>query len=349
MQRMKRPIYSIILAAGKGSRMGSCWRAKVCLEIAGQPAILRALETYDACGIGPHVVVVGAEAGDVMNTISCAPYPVMYAYQAQLRGTGHAAKQGARILKAAGHDGPLLVVAGDKVVERPAIERLLHTFQDSDCDMALLALRRQGTPNLGRLVTAQDGMLLACVEQRDVRQRRALANVRAMALQAAHGTDLHTPALTLLTNQIADPRKASTAFGWLWERLHEETPLSAGELLALTPERAGHFEFVRAGGQTVSMSADEVDQTMWANLSVYLFKAPALYFGLDRLTTDNAQGEEYLTDVIHHLLLATSRGERPFRLQMVTIDDPKQVMAFNTPAELAEIEAYYRRKERQHA
>ena len=62
--------------------------------------------------------------------------------------------------------------------------------------------------------------------------------------------------------------------------------------------------------------------------------------------TDNAQSEEYLTDVIHHLLQAGPCSECDFRLLPAAIDHPRQVMAFNTPAELCEIEAYYREKQR---
>ena len=62
--------------------------------------------------------------------------------------------------------------------------------------------------------------------------------------------------------------------------------------------------------------------------------------------TDNAQSEEYLTDVIYHLLQAGSCSERDFRSLPVATDHPRQVMAFNTPAELCEIEAYYQEKQR---
>jgi bifunctional N-acetylglucosamine-1-phosphate-uridyltransferase/glucosamine-1-phosphate-acetyltransferase GlmU-like protein len=62
--------------------------------------------------------------------------------------------------------------------------------------------------------------------------------------------------------------------------------------------------------------------------------------------TNNAQSEEYLTDVIYHLLQAGLCSERVFTLLPVAIDHPRQVMAFNTPAELCEIEAYYREKQR---
>ena len=342
---MKRPIYSIILAAGKGTRMGVEDHHKVSLEIAGRPAILRALDTYTACGIWPHVVVVGSLADNVMRTISRAEHSVLYAYQSELRGTGHATKQGARILKDIGHDGPVLVVAGDKVIEQPAIENLMQTFEDGDFDMAILVGRRQGNPDLGRIVIDQDGAVLACVERRDVRQRRTWARLRSLAA-AGDAADLRTAALVIVASEIPDKRKARIAFGELWTRLHSETPLPAAELLALVPEEATRFEFVRPGGQTVRLSAGEVDETPWVNLSVYLFKAPALYYGLDRLTADNAQGEEYLTDVIHHLLQATVRGDHSFSLQPVIVDDPRQVMAFNNAAELLEIEACYQEKAR---
>lgn len=341
---MRGPIYSIILAAGKGTRMGAGDRHKVSLEIAGRPAILRALDTYTACGIWTHVVVVGSLAGDVMRTINRAEHSVLYVYQSELRGTGHAAKQGARILKDIGYDGPVLVVAGDKVIEQPAIENLMQTFEDSDCDMAILVGRRQGNPDLGRIVIDQDGAVLACAERRDVRQRRTWARLRSLAA-AGDAADLRTVALAVVASEIPDTGKARIAFGDFWTRLHCETPLPSAELLALVPEAATRFEFVRPGGRTVRLSAGEVDETPWVNLSVYLFKAPALYYGLDHLTTDNAQGEEYLTDVIHHLVQAPTRDDQSFRLQPVTVDDPRQVMAFNTPAELAEIEAYYRKKQ----
>jgi N-acetylgalactosamine kinase len=325
-----RPVLSIILAAGKGTRMGCASRHKVCCEIAGRPAILRALDTYAACGVGPHVIVVGDRASDVMAIASQSDHSVLYAYQSELRGTGHATRLGARILRDLGYDGPVLVVAGDKVIEQPAIWKLRRVFERDECDMALLVSRRQGSPELGRIVIDHDGEVLACVEQRDLRQRRALHCLRSLALAAGTETggvaELRTAALDVLRREIPDERKARIAFG---------------SLLTLVPEAAGRFEFVRPDGQMVQLTPDEVDGTPWVNLSVYLFEAAALYYGLDCLTSDNAQGEEYLTDVVRHLQHANAAHASGFRLRTVAIDHCRQVMAFNTPAELAEIAAYY--------
>ena len=59
----RSPHYTIVLAAGEGTRMGSSARPKVCFPIDGQPAINRALKIYNECGINQHIVVVGALAG----------------------------------------------------------------------------------------------------------------------------------------------------------------------------------------------------------------------------------------------------------------------------------------------
>ena len=50
--------------------------------------------------------------------------------------------------------------------------------------------------------------------------------------------------------------------------------------------------------------------------------------------------------MIYHLLQAGLCSGRDFRLLPVAIDHPRQVMAFNTPAELCETVAYYREKQR---
>ncbi len=70
----------------------------------------------------------------------------------------------------------------------------------------------------------------------------------------------------------------------------------------------------------------------YANLSVYLFRAESLFSVLGRLKSDNAQGEEYLTDVVKFL---TQTGHK---MKALPVDHPDQIMGFNTPEELRAIE-----------
>jgi len=71
------------------------------------------------------------------------------------------------------------------------------------------------------------------------------------------------------------------------------------------------------------------------NAGVYVFEAAALWPALDRLTTDNAQGEFYLTDVI-----ALIDGD----VEAVAADDPTEAMGINDRVQLAQAAAEIRRR-----
>jgi N-acetylgalactosamine kinase len=89
---IRAPEFSIILAAGKGSRMQSSTCHKVCFPVDGVPAINRALDIYTKCGISRHIVVVGTMAGQVIETVGRAFPNVVFAYQAEASGTADAAR-----------------------------------------------------------------------------------------------------------------------------------------------------------------------------------------------------------------------------------------------------------------
>ncbi|MFO7696546.1 MAG: NTP transferase domain-containing protein, partial [Anaerolineae bacterium] len=150
------PIVSIILAGGKGMRMHSADRHKVCFEVDGKPAINRAIEIYGACGVRQHIVVVGVLAGQVIETVGRIHEGVIFAYQAEQRGTGHAARQGARILADMRYEGAVLVVAGDRLLDPQVVEQLLAEFRDSASDLVFLVAPR-GRSELGSVLRTPEG------------------------------------------------------------------------------------------------------------------------------------------------------------------------------------------------
>ena len=168
------PRFVIVLAGGKGTRMRSADRHKVCFPIDGRPAINRALDVYRECGIEQPIVVVGAMAAQVMETVAAEHEGVIYVYQAEQLGTGHAARLGARVLSSLGDHGDVLLVAGDRLIEPIALERLVSLFYEHDCDLAFMVTPRGGHSEQGRVLVNSEGSVLANVEMRDVRQRRAL-------------------------------------------------------------------------------------------------------------------------------------------------------------------------------
>ena len=122
------PKFSIILAGGKGTRMRSADRHKVCFPIEGEPAVNRTVGMLEDAGVGKIVVVVGALADEVISTVGSRFPKVVFAYQNKQLGTGNAALIGTQALERLGHAGPILVTMGDKVIEPAVISGLCEQF-----------------------------------------------------------------------------------------------------------------------------------------------------------------------------------------------------------------------------
>ena len=82
---------------------------------------------------------------------------------------------------------------------------------------------------------------------------------------------------------------------------------------------------------------DQIEsRSKYLNASLYLFRAPILYESLTRLEPDNIQGEFYLTDTIQEV--SRNRG----LISLLKVNNPEDLMGFNTPGELLQIEEILR-------
>jgi bifunctional UDP-N-acetylglucosamine pyrophosphorylase / glucosamine-1-phosphate N-acetyltransferase len=125
--------------------------------------------------------------------------------------------------------------------------------------------------------------------------RVALEDLAAKGISTADGPVVvltgDTPLLT-----------GRTLVGMLLE--HESTSASATVLTARLSDPTGYGRVVREVGGSVAAIVEDKDATEdqrridEINSGMYAFAADRLLASLGRITTDNAQGEEYLTDVI---------------------------------------------------
>ncbi|MCC6126362.1 MAG: NTP transferase domain-containing protein [Pirellulales bacterium] len=340
------PSHTIILAAGKGTRMQSATLPKACFPVNGVPAINRALDIYNRCGIRHHTLVVGTLAGVVVETVGKAFDNVSFVYQKNAAGTADAARTGLAPFDARDDDADVLILAGDRIIDPPVLERLFDQYYSRNLALALLATPTRPGSSQGRLVLDGRGKLLAVVEHPDIRQRRTLGRLRNLALQAG---SLSRPELLSLLKQgfshkgvHASDDKLKRAFGPIYELLTGEEPaVNANALLELIPESATHFAFAPAGESPFILTPDEIEASAWSNNSVYLTRISHLKHALSKLTRDNAQREEYLSDVVG-LLAAQTEGAN--RCEPLNVDDPSRILGFNDPAELLEVERRLREK-----
>ena len=166
-------IACVILAGGQGKRMGSAEVHKVCFPILGRPAIVRAIDTYKAAGLRRFLVVVGQKAGQVVETVASAHPEVSFAYQAEPRGTGHAAAVAADALAAQGGCMGCLVTMGDKATRPPVVRDLVERFRRSLADVLLATVPKTPETTSGRVVADADGHVLGIVEKADIDRARA--------------------------------------------------------------------------------------------------------------------------------------------------------------------------------
>jgi bifunctional UDP-N-acetylglucosamine pyrophosphorylase / glucosamine-1-phosphate N-acetyltransferase len=131
------------------------------------------------------------------------------------------------------------------------------------------------------------------------------------------------------------------------KRLIEEHERSgnAVTLLAMKPDRPGMYgRVVRDETGAVQRIVEAKDASAEelkigeVNAGIYVFESDALLDNLRKLSTDNAQGEYYLTD-----LLAALRGAGR-RVGAVVVDDPVEALGVNSRAELATVEGEIQRR-----
>lgn len=262
----------VILAGGRGKRMASTDLHKVCFPIAGKPAISRAIDTYKKAGVKRFVVVVGQMAEQVISTVAQEHPEVSFVFQTKPRGTGHAALVAVDALEAQGHNGPVMIVMGDKVTTTPVVRSFLQQYEQSNPDVLMTTLAKDSETTAGRVVLGDKSQVLGIVEKADIDQARK--NRKRIKLQ----------------------------------------------------------------GKTFTACQIE-DRSPSINASMYLFGFSALHDALHKLESNNAQGELYLTDTVGQIV-------KSGRVEPWQLDDSTDLMAFNTPAELMEIERVVQSREK---
>ena len=128
---------------------------------------------------------------------------------------------------------------------------------------------------------------------------------------------------------------------------HHSTQAAATILTAEYDDPTGYGRIVRGRDGSVRAIVEhrDADDSQRAireiNSSVYCFRSPLVFELAARLSADNDQGEQYLTDVIATMVAA---GER---VEALIADDPQEIAGINNRVQLAEAEAALRDRIRQ--
>lgn len=135
---------AIILAAGHGKRIKS-QTSKMLHKIWEIPTVER---VYNACKSAMAdaniIIVVGIKAEEVVKTVG-RKENVIYTYQEEQHGTGHAVQVALNIIDSSKYDGSVYVLPGDMgLINGETIQNFRNYFIESKADMVVLTGMYEG-------------------------------------------------------------------------------------------------------------------------------------------------------------------------------------------------------------
>jgi bifunctional UDP-N-acetylglucosamine pyrophosphorylase/glucosamine-1-phosphate N-acetyltransferase len=151
----------IILAAGKGTRMGGN-SPKVLANLAGKPMIQHLIDTVGTFPKAKTSVIVGHKAKEVENNIF-SEKKINYVLQKNQLGTAHAVKQAIPLLR---KSSVSVVLYGDApLVTRKTLNKLVNSAASGK--LALLTYQKEDPSGYGRIVRGPKQNIVKIIEHKD--------------------------------------------------------------------------------------------------------------------------------------------------------------------------------------
>ncbi|MHC1694498.1 MAG: NTP transferase domain-containing protein [Eubacteriales bacterium] len=155
---------AIILAAGKGKRLGSeeAMLPKVMRRANNKPLLEYVLNSVDFLEKADIILVVGY----MMNKITSAFPEYPFCVQDEQKGTGHAVKCAEELLK--DYSGNVMVLCGDApLTKKSTLKKLMDFHESCGNDCTILSSHVDKELKLGRIVRDMSGAFIGIVENQD--------------------------------------------------------------------------------------------------------------------------------------------------------------------------------------
>ena len=163
---MTKPIKSIILAAGKGTRMKS-QTPKVLHKIFNKELLGYVIDAVNNTGLAQeNFIIVGHCAEEVENYVKTNFDNAKCRLQSPQLGTGHAAYQAYEDLK--GFDGEVIILCGDTpLITSETLNKFIKTHRENNSALTVMSAVFEDPTNYGRIIRDKNGNLNAIVEEKD--------------------------------------------------------------------------------------------------------------------------------------------------------------------------------------
>lgn len=158
-------IYTIIIAAGKGTRMKSM-HSKLIQKIYDKEMVRRVAETAYNAGSDEIIAVIGHKKEEVIDALKKTNLNISYAEQKELLGTGHAVMQAMPLLE--NKSGKVIVLYGDvPIIREETIKKIVEKNISSKEAVTVLTAIYDNPSGYGRIIRDEGGSVKEIKEEKD--------------------------------------------------------------------------------------------------------------------------------------------------------------------------------------
>jgi len=157
---MKNNIATLILAAGKGSRLNAML-PKALVQVAGIPMIVRIISVLEEFKNIDIKLIVGYKAKVVKQELNSS---LTYIYQNKALGTGHAVKQATNYISK--YENIIILMADSPNINKKLISQLIRSHQASNAGCSFLTSEFPFRMPYGRVIRRQ-GIVRGCIEEKN--------------------------------------------------------------------------------------------------------------------------------------------------------------------------------------
>lgn len=187
---------SIILAAGKGTRMKSKF-PKVIHKVCGKEMVNHVIDVCKNSGVNDIVAILGHESEVVKSKL---PEHTMIAMQTEQLGTGHAVMMAKEYIN---DEDIIVVLCGDTpLVKEETLKKLFDYHIENEYHTTVLTTVVDNPTGYGRIIRDENSDLLKIVEQKDASEEEKLAKEINSGIYCFNGKSLRE-SLDLLDNNNA--------------------------------------------------------------------------------------------------------------------------------------------------
>jgi UDP-N-acetylglucosamine pyrophosphorylase len=215
---MERKLATIIMAAGKGTRMKNSEKAKVMFEVCEIPMIEHVVRLAYNVNSARVVVIVGFKRQSVEEHVSKVASAAEFAIQEPQLGTGHAIIQTEPLLR--DYEGDLLILSGDvPLLQESTIENLKEHHHESKAVATILTADVDDPTGYGRVIRNENGFVESIVEHRDASAEQLLVHEINSGIYIFDSRNLYAALAHITPHNAQNEYYLTDVFSYYWQHM----------------------------------------------------------------------------------------------------------------------------------